>query len=79
MARAQWPGLMTMVVVVMAMAQSVVQSAGEDVMTNQWQVNLVDDLGNDAAMKVAKRNGFSLVSPVSIRSCVMFAVAGPSS
>jgi len=51
--------------VIVATAHSVVQTASEDVMTNQWHVHLVDDLGKDAAMKVAKRNGFSFVSPVS--------------
>jgi len=54
-----------MVVVIVATAQSVVHTANEDVMTNQWHVHLVDDLGKDAAVKVAKRNGFSFVSPVS--------------
>jgi len=63
MARPGWPSLMT--VVIMAMVHSVVHTAKEDVMTNQWHVHLVDDLGKDAAMKVAKRNGFSYVSPVS--------------
>lgn len=62
MATPGWPSLVTLVI--MAMAQSAVYSAGEDVMTNQWHVHLVDDLGKDAAMKVAKRNGFSFVSPV---------------
>jgi len=39
-------------------------------MTNQWHVHLVDDLGKDAAMQVAKRNGFSFVSPVSALPCL---------
>jgi len=63
MARPGWPSLVT--VVIMAMVHSEVHTAKEDVMTNQWHVHLVDDLGKDAAMKVAKRNGFSYVSPVS--------------
>ena len=63
MARAGWPSLVTMVIV--ALAHSTVRTASEDVMTNQWHVHLVNDLGKDAAMKVAKRNGFSYVSPVS--------------
>jgi len=63
MARPGWPSLVTMVIV--ALAHSAVHTASEDVMTNQWHVHLVDDLGKDAAMKVAKRNGFSYVSPVS--------------
>lgn len=40
--------------------------ANTEVMTNQWLVRLHDDLGSDAAKLVAKRNGFSYVSPVSI-------------
>jgi len=63
MARPGWPSLVTVVIV--AMAHSVVYTANEDVMTNQWHVHLVDDLGKDAAMKVAKRNGFSFILPVS--------------
>jgi len=51
--------------VIVVLAHSAVHTASEDVMTNQWHVHLVDDLGKDAAMKVAKRNGFSYVSPVS--------------
>ncbi|ELU04259.1 hypothetical protein CAPTEDRAFT_153069 [Capitella teleta] len=38
--------------------------ANTEVMTNQWLVRLHDDLGSDAAKLVAKRNGFSYVSPV---------------
>ena len=60
MARPRWPSLVA-TLVMMATALS----ATEDVMTNQWHVHLVDDLGKDAAINVAKRNGFSFVSPVS--------------
>jgi len=59
--RPRWPSLVA-TLVVMATAQS---AGKEDVMTNQWHVHLVGDLGKDAAMNVAKRNGFSFVSPVS--------------
>ena len=52
-------------VIVATVPHSAVDSAGEDVMTNQWHVHLVDDLGKDAAVNVAKRHGFSFVSPVS--------------
>jgi hypothetical protein len=41
--------------------------ASSEVMTNQWLVQLSDDLGPDAAKLVAKRNGFSYVSPVSTK------------
>ena len=38
---------------------------GNDVMTNQWHVHLNGNLGKEAAMEVAKRNGFSYVGSVS--------------
>ena len=40
-------------------------ATGNDVMTNHWHVHLKDDFGKEAAMEVAKRNGFSYVAPVS--------------
>jgi len=58
MARLGWPSLLATVIMVTS------HIASEDVMTNQWHVHLVDDLGKDVAMNVAKRNGFSYVSPV---------------
>jgi hypothetical protein len=39
---------------------------GNDVMTNHWHVHLKDSFGKEAAMEVAKRNGFSYVAPVSV-------------
>ena len=41
--------------------------ATQEVMTNQWLVQLNDHLGDQAARLVAKRNGFAYVSPVSSR------------
>jgi len=65
----RWPSLVTAALVIMATAAAAV----EDVITNQWHVHLVDDLGKDAALKVAKRNGFSFVSPVRPRSVLILA------
>jgi hypothetical protein len=39
--------------------------ASPEVATNQWLVQLKGGLGADTAKLVAKRNGFSFVSPVS--------------
>lgn len=39
--------------------------AAPEVVTNQWLVQLKGGLGEEAARLVAKRNGFSYVSPVS--------------
>lgn len=52
------------VLLMAAMAMATV-SAGPDVMTNHWFVQLKDDVGGpDAAMTVAKRTGFSYIAPV---------------
>ena len=39
--------------------------ANPEVATNQWLVQLKGGLGTETAKLVAKRNGFSFVSPVS--------------
>jgi len=41
-----------------------VTDGGYDVVTNQWHVSLNGDHGREAAKMVAKRNGFSFISPV---------------
>jgi len=64
-----WP--LFMAVVILVLADSFIEGSigtGSDVMTNHWHVHLKGDLGKETAMTVAKRNGFSYVSPVS-ESC----------
>ena len=46
--------------------------ANPEVATNQWLVQLKGGLGSETARLVAKRNGFSFVSPVSV--CVFLYV-----
>ena len=46
---------------------AVAATYGREVMTNSWFVRLNGDHGADVAKDVAKRNGFSFVSPVSLR------------
>jgi len=78
MAAPRWssPALVTVVIVAMTSQPAVLRAASEDVMTNQWHVHLVDDLGKEAAMSVAKRNGFSFVSPVGLPITVWVRLVG---
>lgn len=47
-------------------------STENDVVTNHWHVHLKGDYGKEAAMEVAKRNGFSFVAPVSKVQYIVF-------
>ena len=68
-----WIRLSAVLVAVMAATIS----ASPEVMTNHWFVQLKDDLGPDAAMTVAKRNGFSYIAPVSSAEARVWKLVSP--
>lgn len=56
--------MLTLAVIFVSRWTDEVVDGNNDVMTNHWHVHLKDDLGENAAKLVAKRNGFSYIAPV---------------
>ena len=61
-------GLLATTALLVAVIVSASQAKTNEVVTNDWYVQLHGNPGQDIAKVVAKRNGFSYVSPVSIFS-----------
>lgn len=64
----KWTSLILSIVV------NIYLACGTEVLTNHWLVQLEGDGGIDAAKEVAKRTGFTYVSPVCWLSLVLFAI-----
>ena len=59
----KWTTLIVSIVV------NIYSTCGSEVLTNHWLVTLDGEGGIDAAKAVAKRTGFTYVSPVCFRRC----------